>query len=539
MSRVKTVYPTEEVTHLWANRAVSHDIRNKLGNLLTIHDGNTLLSYGRHFVIGTFITGKKGERLLLWNNVSTTPTTNNHRSIAWRALPSGITSNCLRTDGLTASELERRDFGTMAERLATKALNELEQSRTQRSRRESTIRRAHSLVRDAERLLRFTGMAKLVRKLPKIKREMSKEEVDKLLRVKHRKQYNTTAAEHLGHAARYLRVATNTNDYGSNRNAALEAAISQLSHHAAYTKRAGRKPGAEYHKLLQQVETLRPEVRAAALEQHRKQRAYDLTGALKDYYSYMRLRRWDRSRSVNTQSVISYSQWPRVWQAFTHKYLNKNDVLLDRIADADLIAMDRRVQTCLSVDVLKRHVSTAATSGTTEHELRRYLGEVSLDLHNNRKAVTYWTDRTRVAVKLAQEAAAEEEKRALIQRAELVTRWRAGDGDHLPWGLPTLLRIQQERGELVVRTSRQASVPASHAQRLLRIARKVAAAGGKHWNHDEGPLVGHFRVTHIGPDMQLVIGCHQISSEEAHHIAALLDQLPQQEEQSPNQHQEV
>ena len=87
MSRIKSVYPSAEVFHLWANRAVSHDIRNASGSVSTRNMGAVLVSYGSHFAMGGYFTRADGESILLMNDDRRSVTSSKHRGYAWRALP--------------------------------------------------------------------------------------------------------------------------------------------------------------------------------------------------------------------------------------------------------------------------------------------------------------------------------------------------------------------------------------------------------------------------------------------------------------------
>lgn len=57
--RVKQVYPTNEIPHLWAHKTQSN-ARNAQGNLY--FDGDTIYSYGSHFAIARHVTNKSGKK---------------------------------------------------------------------------------------------------------------------------------------------------------------------------------------------------------------------------------------------------------------------------------------------------------------------------------------------------------------------------------------------------------------------------------------------------------------------------------------------
>jgi len=85
--RTKTVFPTDEIPHLWAHK-VQASARNAGGNLF--FDGDTIYSYGRHFPIAAHVTNAKGKPAILRNSGSYSVTTTGHQSAVARAIPDSI-----------------------------------------------------------------------------------------------------------------------------------------------------------------------------------------------------------------------------------------------------------------------------------------------------------------------------------------------------------------------------------------------------------------------------------------------------------------
>lgn len=79
--RVRYVWNTSMVAHLWANQSQS-SARNSGGNFY--FDGPTIYSYGRHFPIAT-IHERKGRTLILFNPTTYSSTTNRHQSLAYQS----------------------------------------------------------------------------------------------------------------------------------------------------------------------------------------------------------------------------------------------------------------------------------------------------------------------------------------------------------------------------------------------------------------------------------------------------------------------
>jgi hypothetical protein len=86
--RVKEVFKTGEIAHLWAHQTQAQ-ARNSAGNLF--FEGPTIYSYGRHFAIATIHKKRDGRTLVLMNSANYSNTTAGHKSDvrqAARHLPS-------------------------------------------------------------------------------------------------------------------------------------------------------------------------------------------------------------------------------------------------------------------------------------------------------------------------------------------------------------------------------------------------------------------------------------------------------------------
>jgi hypothetical protein len=131
----------------------------------------------------------------------------------------------------------------------------------------------------------------------------------------------------------------------------------------------------------------------------------------------------------------------------------------------------------------------------------------------------FWSSRALAMADKADQINAAHLERVALANAEKVTAWRAGERVTLPRDVGPLVRIEGD----TVATSWGARAPLEHVARLLKIARRVHAEGGKVYTHGDGPAVGHFRVNSISPDFSMIIGCHPFTSDECHHAARLID----------------
>jgi len=78
MKREKTVFPKDEVAHLFAHQRTT----NARDSRTTFYvDGHTIYSYGSHFPIAKHVTNKKKEKALLFTTRTYSNTTAKHKSI--------------------------------------------------------------------------------------------------------------------------------------------------------------------------------------------------------------------------------------------------------------------------------------------------------------------------------------------------------------------------------------------------------------------------------------------------------------------------
>ncbi|MES2395874.1 MAG: hypothetical protein V4549_07720 [Bacteroidota bacterium] len=73
--KTKTVFPTNEIAHLWANKTQS-EARNSAYNLF--FDNESIYSYGRHFLIAKHVTNSAGKTAVLFTKNSYSNTTAKH-----------------------------------------------------------------------------------------------------------------------------------------------------------------------------------------------------------------------------------------------------------------------------------------------------------------------------------------------------------------------------------------------------------------------------------------------------------------------------
>ena len=109
------------------------------------------------------------------------------------------------------------------------------------------------------------------------------------------------------------------------------------------------------------------------------------------------------------------------------------------------------------------------------------------------------------------------EKKALVDQAENIARWRAGETVYRLHDVPVMLRLSSDGGD--VETSLGVRVPASHAKRLFTSIRRCHETGKGFRANGESIAVGVYKVDSIGEDGTLRAGCHVIRWEEIERFA--------------------
>ena len=151
---MKTVYPTDMVCHLWANRN-AHNVRNSAGNVYT--RGSVLYSYGQHHAIGAFLDSPAddGKNLLLWNSGRTSNTTTRHASKAWFALSSVQRQSVTRVPDLNASLLA--DLPKLAAACISAAIGPLQKAVRARASKQYYLNTAKQYLDSARQIYLYVG----------------------------------------------------------------------------------------------------------------------------------------------------------------------------------------------------------------------------------------------------------------------------------------------------------------------------------------------------------------------------------------------
>jgi hypothetical protein len=84
---MKTVFNSEQVTHIWANK-VQSNARNATGSLF--FNDSSIFSYGSHFLIAKHVTNAGGQNAVLFTTADSSKTTEQHKYLVRQSIPSAV-----------------------------------------------------------------------------------------------------------------------------------------------------------------------------------------------------------------------------------------------------------------------------------------------------------------------------------------------------------------------------------------------------------------------------------------------------------------
>lgn len=570
MTRIKTVYETRMVCHLWANRH-PHAIRNASGNVST--SCGRIYSYGHHFVMGAFLDNpaKGGEPLLIWCTSTYGNTTSRHQSHAWGALSQTQRMNSRAIPfRFSESDLSVRFGGLakMARGMVGAAADELSKAQAAQKYFAHHWTKAGEYLETARKLCRYIADKKGLKAIPALDETVNREDkkavkadaarVEKLIQCA---TWLETAAQKLERAkqcqndAESLIAQAAAGHTGEGFNRAIVGHLrdcrNSVEHAQSFYIKAGKKAAPDCARLLtwvaQNDAVYGPLAFREECEELRKRFLSQLARhtadlAIASRYGDKPFTTAAGYKSSGARSrILSISIESRTPPGFLAHAVPDSAVWQDVFAgdkkaaqaahDACMRVRNRweRMRTADNLSkaitdlggklvIVESHKYGIPSRVDLERAISAYLNARGFDSHENALPAFYANQIAPLFEKHAEmmrEYTAQKER----EHVEKIEQWRAGARVYLPAGVPTMARIVGE----TVETSRGAVVPIEHALRLVRMARIVAARGGQSWADGSGPMVGHFRVNYIGPDMSARIGCHDFTSEEALRAAEMIE----------------
>ena len=555
MAREKTVYTADMVCHLWANRhPVS--VRTPTGNLFT--SGSSLYSYGNHFVIAAFLDNpaEGGEALIIWNDSSTTCTTNKHRSHAFRALSSYQRQRLIRCDGgLDRNSVENRGLPLVAKANIDYALGQLEKALSARQRRDSYIGEAVRAFSGAVSIYKYIGDGKAVTSVPVIPANPTNEQLADIVRTAKKAELNKKALESLeslktSHSHNAERVGNydfwvSKGEAPRDENKPAEILARALHNTGGLITRtidAYKLAGLNVSSLIPKIKKenaamlarFKPladaeiaRVNCAAML--KRAHAYSLQIAvfkpnekhgksLKDTGGHFYARTATRENFINRGfydiAPVSLDQGRLAW--LDANECTANIEFINRIiARASNIVCHKKLADNIQAFNAWKESAIEFIEGKASRVPYRF---TKFDYALSFEALPYFIGKIEAIKKELDSLNVQILARNAVIHAENIQKWRNGENVTIPRDVPVMARIKGD----IVETSWGAHVPLDHAARLVRIAQRVAARGGMTYTTGTGPRVGHFQVNRIGSDLSALIGCHSFNSSESALIIPLI-----------------
>lgn len=550
MARIKSVYSSDMVAHLWANR-VSHDVRTSTDSLHT--RGGNLHSYSQGYLIGAFMDApKSGPALILWNAGSHSPTTTGHSALAWRALTSAQRAGSVRVPALYERAVKSPEgIYALGDLCVKAAVNSILQAQKARGRRANYIQEARAHLESARAIWTYTGHKKSVAGLPDLPIDVDKAGADDVLKYIGAAEFKAEAAALMVKAKECLASAKDTasqyarpeaDSYFTARRVCdiAVASVRACDGAAGKLKSAGARMPASLHMVKREADAIVDTHSPAALAEGV---ALDLA-ELKDTIRRVKAALAQVGREKRKSDKFYKFQYSRNSLSYAAERMPSGAHLdaaglqywpnpKERAARvAEIAALNARVaritagnglkiaidQTAATLENYREAMATGARSWPVVNAVNGLRRAVKAGAGGTGPG-EYWADKAAALITACGIVASEEAARARVLNAEVIQKWRAGEAVRVPHEVPAMIRVKGE----IVETSKGASVPLSHALRLVRIAQRVAAQGGCDYLKNDGPAVGYFRVNSISADMGAVIGCHEISPEEAARALVMLE----------------
>ena len=526
---MKTVYQTDMVCHLWANRH-PHDVRNSAGNVYTRN--GALYSYGQHHAIGAFLDSPTdGEKnLLLWNSGRTSNTTTRHASKAWFALSSVVRQSVTRVPGLNASLLA--DLPRLAASCIPAAIGPLQNAVRAKANKQYYVGAAKQYLESARQIYLYVGDKTAAESVPTIT-GTEKADIKNMLAQINKAEYLISAENYLKRAKDGAAIIdgcidrrTSATHISHECNAVL--VILQQASHAYYDAQSPEHP--DIVLLREKITRIIEDYSAAARSEYIQQKRARLAQTEKQIVGALALikRRKDIARhyrQLESEFWPAAAEYTELWpdtktRAINIEFWESLRTRCNRVYAAYALrnSIDRTGQSVAQYidDVDRDATRYIPPSGTNVRGcLRKYAAFCT-----DGEAPRYWQSIAESVADHADTIGAQHAEKLAAREAAKIAAWRAGERVAISRQLSPRVRIVGDTLE----TSHGARVPLEHAARLVKIAKRIAAKGGENFAPGTGPQVGHFRVTSIAADFATVIGCHNFTSDEAMHAIKLIEE---------------
>lgn len=556
-NRTRQVFPRDAVAHHWAH-SVQESARDSSGNFF--FTGRTLYSYGEHFAIAHIFSDECGHDLagrVLWNDARYSNTTSKMQSIAFRALTRQQRESMLHMPdsiglgrNVSPRDIERSLTDKKLPQITSLILNHVIECVSKLANKRYGSGPFESLLhsaRSAEKIA-LAFYARAGRKYPLSlieSRPVSNDKTEWLDWIKSiaigkmRTDYSEACK-----AAKHYAAQAEKNNSECTDGFPYVSGICE-TWHARNIVQGTYDAAQQSCRQIEKAQTLRKQISGAGLPreliklQARMRELADIFAARRDEFT--REEKRNRIIYLTRQALAAFHAQKRTGKESTYRQWSDASELGNRATDAQLtgpyLALAQRMARVGAGREAIHALARAQNNSDAIEEYSAHSDTRGYGLDNAKSALRQcaFIERTEISEKMraflapqidaiktrAKTAIAAYEAAQFERNKQHIKDWISGASNTRPdYSAGTYARINGA----VVETSRGASVPIEHACRLARLYAITVRRGGQSWPDGAGPIVGHYRVNHIGADGVVTIGCHEFTASEAKRMHALLQE---------------
>ncbi|MFM7012572.1 MAG: hypothetical protein ACKO0Z_25115 [Betaproteobacteria bacterium] len=469
----KTVFAGDQVIHVWAQRSQEYG-RNSKGTCY--FEGDTLYSYGSHFIVARFLNDKRGRLVCLFNLNRYSNTTSGQQSAASYAVKDSVTRFTVKNPGASWEGAHADNFAQMVNRIRD-GIAHTKNTRVSPGNRAAELARLPELLATAK-AYRDAFLPASKYPLPKLPKDLE----------------SARALETYKQAERDFKASLRTPKtprWSSVKSGTLAGVVNHCD------------------SILKAWERVQ--------ETHRA-----INGALPlpsfDPAPYIKRKAEAEQRKANLDAIKSNFAGHGYWGC--NAYTTRERRAIEEIDKRNNYARGTIDSALHWIEDIESDGGTYLPSSTIREleSIAPHCATHGLPVPADLDSVLA---RAIAASKRVKENEREAERLAKLSQADKVAAWRDGKSVSLPYDMPTLIRLKHDG--ITLQTSRGAEFPADHARKVWPVIKSLYAAG-KSWRTNGQTLrLGHFQIDAIETDGTIKAGCHKLRRDEIEHTAQLLN----------------
>lgn len=465
----KTVFAGDQVIHVWAQRSQEYG-RNSKGTCF--FEGDTLYSYGSHFIIARFLNDKRGRLVCLFNSNRYSNTTSGQQSAASYAVKDSVTRFEVKNPGASWEGAHADNFAAMVKSLRA-SIDYTKNTRVSPGSRAAAFARLPEMLATAK-AYRDAFLPASKYPLPKLPKDLE----------------SSRALETFKQAARDLKASLNRY-WGRDKARTLAGVISHCDSVLKVWERVQ-----ETHRAINDALPLP---------------AFDPS-------PYIKRKAEAERRKANLDAIKSNFAGRGYWGCNAYTTRERNAIEeIDKRNNYARGTIDSALHWIIDIESNGGDYLPYNTLQELE-SVAPHCAKHGLPVPADLDSVIARAKAASVQIEANKKEA---ERLAKASQADKVAAWRNGKSVSLPYDMPTLIRLKHDG--ITLQTSRGAEFPAEHARKVWPVIKSLYAAG-KSWRTNGQTLrLGHFQIDEIEADGTIKAGCHKLRRDEIEHTAQLLN----------------